>query len=73
MIIRKINIGPDLKNSMTYVVGQSVASESFIIHEILRKGDTYQVWVKNAAGEIMMWKLIENMPIVAECDLKFAS
>lgn len=73
MIIRKISIGPDLKNSMTYVVGQPVASESFVIHEIIQKGSAFQIWVKNSVGELLHWKHIENMPVVIECDLKFAA
>ncbi len=74
MLIRKISIGVDLKNSMTYVVGQLVLGDSYKIHDITKDslGDV-DVYVRNMeSGEILHWKSFNrNLPISIECDIDF--
>jgi len=74
MLIRKISIGSDYKNSMNYLVGQSVLNNAYKIHDITResKGDV-TIWIKSEdSGEIMRWKNFNsNMPISFEYNIDF--
>lgn len=73
MIIRKISVGPDFKNSMNYSVGQRVISDDFSVSEILKDDTGITIWVQNKNSEKMAWKHINmNMPVVIENDLAFA-
>jgi hypothetical protein len=74
MLIRKISIGSDYKNSMNYLVGQFVLNNTYKIHDITResKGDV-TIWIKSEeSGEIMRWKNFNsNMPISFEYNIDF--
>lgn len=73
MIIRKISVGPDFKNSMNYSVGQRVISDDFSVSEILKDDSGITIWVQNKNNEKMAWKHINSsMPVVIENDLTFA-
>lgn len=72
MIIRKISVGPNFKDSMNYCVGQYVSTVKSTICDITRQGNEFTIWVKNSEGEKMSWKVISNMPVVFENDLSFA-
>ena len=76
-LIRKISVG-DLKNGITYVVGQPMLGGRAIITEIRLDVDgsqsrgysKYDVLVmKNDSDVSRLWKSIENMPVVAEYEL----
>ena len=69
--IRKISIGPDYKNALHYVVGQTVLSDHKI-HLIQQNVDYIDVWIQNPKGEILLWKKINNkMPICVEANIDF--
>lgn len=65
--IRKISIGNDYKESMHYVVGQSVLDKTYDIHTINQlDSGSIQIWIVKE-GEIILWKSIsESMPKVLE-------
>lgn len=75
-IIRKIIAGRDPKNAMAFVVGQSVYGGGEI-HAITSDGraqslygkSRYLVYVENKDG-IILWKSIEDMPVVIEYDIE---
>lgn len=74
MLIRKIAVGHDYKNSMNYLVGQSVLGNSYLIHEINQDSDgSICIWIKNQMnGEIIRWKRFNsNMPISFEFNIDF--
>jgi hypothetical protein len=70
-IIRKINVGPDLMNSMIYSVGQAVGE--YKIRDIKRDEDyEIHVYVINDAKERFLWKTITpSVPVTIEYDLNF--
>lgn len=64
--IRKISIGPDYKNGMSYALEQSCIRGD---HEVSRIKETgpgeYEIEIQN--GDIVQtWKKIQNMPVVIE-------
>ena len=72
-IIRKVSIGADYKNSMSYIVGQSVLRGTYTIHKITKDLSTqsYLIWVKGE-DEVVKWKSFNfNLPIIEEYDLDF--
>jgi len=72
--IRRITIGPDFKNAMTYTVGQSVMDNSHTIKRITRD-ELMEVRVlveKNGTSEVFAWKTFNrNMPISIEHNINF--
>lgn len=74
MIIRKISVGNDYKNSMNYLVGQSVLNNSYTIYDIKQDSDgSICIWIKNQEkGEVLRWKRFNaNMPISFEFNIDF--
>ncbi len=75
-IIRKIIVGINPKDAMAYYVGMR-AGDGKISAIILDDKYMYQysrsrylVYMENSEGTIL-WKGIENMPVVVEYDCKF--
>lgn len=75
-LIRKIVVGPDPKNGMSYYVGMNVVNgsiDSIILDEeslfkfSIRR---YMIYVETEEG-IEPWKAIESAPCVVEYNLKF--
>ena len=74
MIIRKISVGHDYKNSMNYLVGQSILNNSYTIEEISHEKDgSVSIWIRNVEkNEILRWKKFnENVPISFEFNIDF--
>jgi hypothetical protein len=74
MLVRKIAVGNDYKNSMNYIVGQSILNNMYTIFEICRENDgSVCIWIRNEErGEIMRWKMFSaNMPISFEYNIDF--
>lgn len=72
MVIRKISIGSDYKNSMNYVVGQKVISDQYSIHEIRQLAEGIEVWVISLENEIVKWKSFNStMPVSIEYNINF--
>jgi hypothetical protein len=72
MIVRRVQVGPDMKNAMNYLVGQDVMRGAGVIKTI-RVNDNYdvEVWVLKE-GEIFLWKTImHTMPFTLEYELDF--
>lgn len=69
--IRKITIGVDYKNSMHYVLGQTVLG-SYTIHAIQKtKDESFLIWIEKNK-EVVCWKEInKNLPIVLEFNINF--
>lgn len=76
-IIRKITIG-DLKDGITYKVGQSMMAGQITIRSIIHDVDflekaginRYDIYVSQ--GEVRysrLWKTFENMPVSIEYDI----
>ncbi len=66
--IRKITIGPDLKNGMHYIVGQKTFGGDII--DIIKNGEEYDVFVK-AGDEIKPWFTVTNQNIKVEYNLEY--
>ena len=74
MLVRKIAVGNDYKNSMNYIVGQSILNNMYTIFEIRREADgSVCIWIRNdERGEILRWKMFSaNMPISFEYNIDF--
>ncbi|WP_296636066.1 MULTISPECIES: hypothetical protein [Flavobacteriaceae] len=68
--IRKVSIGNDYKNSMHYVVGQSIFGD-YVIHAIQKIEDGIVIWIEKNK-EILCWKQINNnTPMVLEFNINF--
>ena len=69
--IRKITIGIDYKNSMHYLVGQTVLTH-YVLHAItINEVGSYLVWIEKDQ-EIILWKEInKNLPIVIEFNINY--
>jgi hypothetical protein len=75
-IIRKIVVGVNPKDAMTYVVGNSAGvgkvvlieedERAFLLYNLRR----YNVYVEGESGSFI-WKSIENIPCVVEYDCDF--
>lgn len=72
MLIRKISVGPDYKNSMHYTVGQRVLGDNYVIHLI--KSDeigNVSIFIESN-GEVVLWKMINcNTPYQLEANIEF--
>lgn len=66
--IRKITIGPDLKNGMHYIVGQKTYGGT--ITDIIEKNGSYDVYVKQE-DEIKPWFSVTNQNIKVEYNLEY--
>ena len=74
MLIRKIAVGNDYKNSMNYLVGQSVLGNNYTINDITQYSDgSVSIWIRNQEkGEILRWKRFNaNVPISFEFNIDF--
>jgi len=73
-IIRKISVG-DVKEGITYKVGQSQFSGQLTIASIERDGDDqivnrYEVFeLEKGSNHARVWKSFEDMPIAVEYDI----
>jgi hypothetical protein len=67
--IRKISVGSDYKNAMHYIVGNTAMGGSHTIHEIVKDGEGYAIWVINDKGEAFQWKFFDRLPCVIEYDI----
>ena len=66
--IRKISVGANYKDSMHYIVGQSVLGGSYKINDIAQEENGYSVWVQKD-GESVKWKEFKDIPIVVEYNI----
>jgi hypothetical protein len=74
MDIRKISIGPDYKNAMSYIHGQEVLNGSHKIHLIFfdESRDSIKIWIENNSEEVLLWKEFNsNMPVSIEYNINF--
>ena len=71
--IRKVCIGPDYKDSMCYVVGQSVLGNSHFVHLIKYNEDTGSILIYIEKGDIVvLWKEFNStMPTSIEYNINF--
>ena len=71
--IRKVCIGPDYKDSMCYVVGQSVLGSSHHVHLIKYSDETGSIIINIQKGDIVvLWKEFNGtMPISIEYNINF--
>lgn len=71
--IRKISVGSDYKNSMHYIIGQTVLKGEYVIEEIQNSKDVIKIWIRNIErNEIVCWKSFnKNMPISFEYNIDF--
>ncbi len=75
-LIRKIIIGQNPKDAMAYYVGMraGMGEVSTIVfdEEALHRYDVkrYLVYLQTNEGQVL-WKSIENMPVIIELDLNF--
>ena len=76
-LIRKIIVGVDPLKAMAYYIGQAagegtvnaiVLDEKHLHHYGERR---YLIYIERHNDGIMLWKRIENMPVLIEFDLKF--
>lgn len=75
-IIRKISVG-DIKEGITYKVGQSMFGDRIMIEQIMQDLKAlelgilkYDIYIsENGSNNVRLWKEIENMPIVKEYDV----
>lgn len=72
MIIRKISIGPDYKDSMHYMQSQVVLKGNSTIHLIKQDTDGSVLIFIEKGDEVILWKKINhNVPFILEFDLDF--
>jgi len=75
-MIRKIIIGTNPKDAMSYYIGMTVNGSTIVQIELderhlaLRNATAYMVYIKNDEG-VMPWKRIEGMPVLIEYDCDF--
>lgn len=79
--IRKIIVGRDPKDALTYEVGKVFSlpkAETLTVTEIVRDENsfyyfgsvTYIVYAKlSGKGEAIMWKYFENHCVIVECEI----
>lgn len=72
MIIRKISLGTDYRESMHYLHGQSVLQGNYKIHLIRQDGlGDIEIFIERD-NEIVLWKKINsNVPFVIEYSIEF--
>ena len=67
-------MGNDYKNSMNYLVGQSILNSTYTISDITQDNDGgVSIWIRNEEkGEILKWKRFNtNVPISFEFNIDF--
>lgn len=70
--IRKISIGTDPMNAMHFQIGSTIMQGSHQIQHIEREEYGYDIYIKNGANEVYVWKTINNfMPVTIEHNLDF--
>ena len=67
--IRKLTIGPDLKNGMNYIVGQEVYG-GHQITDIIEKNGKFEIYIKKGA-EQKPWLTITNQNVKVEYNLEY--
>jgi hypothetical protein len=73
MVIRKISVGPDYKNSMHYTVGQRVLNDNYSIH-LIKSDDlgNVSIFIESNSNEVVLWKMINcNTPYQLEANIEF--
>jgi hypothetical protein len=76
-MIRKIIIGVDPLKAMAYYVGQKAGDslvDTIILDEAYLhkfKEKRYLVYIKHPEDGVMLWKSVENVPVLIEYDLNF--
>jgi hypothetical protein len=76
-LIRKIIIGQNPKDAMAYYVGQSAGEsviDSIILDErcFVKYGiRRYLVYIYNKEQGVMLWKTVDDMPVLIEHDCDF--
>lgn len=76
-LIRKIIVGSQPKNAMAYYIGMDAGRNrvSAIVfdeeHLVRYKKNRYIVYVQTETKEQLMWKVIDEMPVMIEFDLNF--
>lgn len=77
-VIRKISVG-DIKEGITYKVGQKMLGGQLIIEQILQNLDIpvpnilYEVYVsENGSNNVRLWKQFLNVPVSLEFDISIA-
>jgi len=76
-MIRKIIIGVDPLKAMAYYVGQkagdslvdAIVLDEAYLHKFKEK--RYLVYIKHPEDGVMLWKSVENVPVLMEYDLNF--
>jgi len=76
-MIRKIIIGVDPLKAMAYYVGQktgdskvdAIILDDAYLHKYKEK--RYLVYIKHPKNGVMLWKSVENVPVLIEYDLEF--
>lgn len=71
-LIRKISIGPNYRESMHYLHGQSVLGGKYTIH-LIRQIDNGDIQIHiEGNDEVVLWKVINStVPFVIEHDIDF--
>ena len=72
--IKKITVGPDIKDGMHYRVDQEISNKENKIVDIKRtEPRTYQIWVRSTDGtqEVKLWREFEYMPVSIEYNLDY--
>jgi hypothetical protein len=72
MIIRKISLGTDYRESMHYLNGQSVLQNNYTIH-LIRQDDlgNVEIFIEKD-NEVILWKKINHcVPFVIEYSIDF--
>ena len=67
--IRKLTIGPDVKNGMNYIVGQEVYG-GHKITDILEKNGKFEIYIKKG-HEQKPWLTISNQNVKVEYNLEY--
>ena len=71
-VIRKIGVGPDMKDSIPYIVGNSIFRGALTITAIKKVAPrAYEVWCENSEGEKVLQKTIEHMPVVVDYNVDY--
>ena len=66
--IRKITVGPDLKNGMHYIVGQKTYGGEIV--DIIENDDKIDVYIKDR-DEVKPWFSVKNQNIKVEYNLDY--
>lgn len=73
-IIRKISVGVNYKDSMTYVVGQKAHDSEHVIHSMRydQASKSIKVYVSNEKNEVTLWKEFnQNVALSVEYNVSF--